>query len=317
MATSVLGLNLFFPPTQSHPNGMLDPSGYGAFGVFMGALAGVVIVICHLGTRRLVPQLPTLPKESTSDAEPRFFSGLIALASTFRLFSFRIVFAASLVTMIASGMTQTLTFYVGTYFFDLSPAQISVVALAMVTALVPASMLAPWLSRRFDKPKTLIGGIAVLASFEVAPVLLRLAGLFPENGSPLLLPSLFGLLVVSNGGLIVYTIIVDSMIADIVDEYELTTGLRQEGVFFSARSFAQKATFGVGSFAAGLGLDAIAFPRQAEAGGVPQDSIIQLGLLAGPCIFLLYLVSIGIFALYRIDRQKHAAILEELSKRRT
>ena len=55
-----------------------------------------------------------------------------------------------------------------------------------------------------------------------------------------------------------------SMVAAIVDEQELKTGRRQEGVFFAAVSFAGKATSGLGGLVAGIGLDLINWPR-AEA----------------------------------------------------
>jgi Na+/melibiose symporter-like transporter len=314
MLTSVVGLNLFFPASEAYPNGMLNPDAYGMFGVCMGLLACFVILVSYFGTRKLIPNLP---RARENDTHSHLLSGLLELIGTLRLRSFRVIFGGSLITMIASGVTQTLTFYVGTYFFELTPGQISILALAMVTALVPASFVAPWLSRVFDKKPSLLGAILLLATFEMAPLALRLLGFFPENGSPFLVPALFTLLVISNCGLIVYTIIIDSMLADIVDEHELETGRRQEGVFFSARSFASKATFGVGSFAAGLGLDAIAFPRQASVEALTPASLLHLGLLAGPCIFALYLAALSVFSRYAIDHERHASILAGLAGRRT
>jgi len=310
---SLVGLNLFFPASETYANGMLNPDAYGAFAEFCAVAATGVILASYFGTRRLVPRLPQAGDAQVS-ANP--FQGLVELAGTLRLRSFRVLFIGSLITMIASGMTQTLTLYVGTYFFELTPAQLSVTALSMVAALLPGSFLAPWLSRVFDKRASLIGSVFLLACLEMTPILLRFLGWFPANGSPFLLPALFGCLVISNGFLVVYTVVIDSMTADVVDEYELKAAKRQEGVFFSARSFAQKATFGVGALAAGIGLDAIAFPRQAGTEAVPAESVLYLGLLAGPCIFLLYLASVAVFSGYAIDRSRHAQILAALRARR-
>lgn len=47
------------------------------------------------------------------------------------------------------------------------------------------------------------------------------------------------------------------MVADIADGHELATGKRQEGIFFSAVSFANKTTTGLGSLIGGVGLDLI------------------------------------------------------------
>ena len=42
-----------------------------------------------------------------------------------------------------------------------------------------------------------------------------------------------------------------SALADIADEHELQTGLRQEGIFYSARTFFSKLTTGFGHLIAG------------------------------------------------------------------
>ena len=62
-------------------------------------------------------------------------------------------------------------------------------------------------------------------------------------------------------------IIIDSMLSDTIDQHEMETGRREEGLFFSASSFAQKASFGLGALFAGIGLDVIKFPKGAAADG--------------------------------------------------
>jgi Na+/melibiose symporter-like transporter len=66
-----------------------------------------------------------------------------------------------------------------------------------------------------------------------------------------------------------------------------------------------------------VGLDAIAFPRQAEVAALEPNSLLQLGLLAGPCIFTLYLAALAVFALYSIDRARHEEILAGIARRQT
>ena len=77
------------------------------------------------------------------------------------------------------------------------------------------------------------------------------------------------------------------MVADIADNHELTTGKRQEGIFFAASSFATKTTSGVGSLIAGVALDVIHWPRGAHiqsAADIPVETIAGLGLIYGPIV---------------------------------
>jgi len=70
-----------------------------------------------------------------------------------------------------------------------------------------------------------------------------------------------------------------SMMADVVDEYELHTGDRQEGLFFAALSFAYKCTVGLGYVIAGIILNWIAFPKQVTVADVPVETIRSLGIV--------------------------------------
>ena len=83
----------------------------------------------------------------------------------------------------------------------------------------------------FDKKPTFLFGFIVGAILGSGPVILRELGMFPANHDPILLPillvqfgftSFFGALAGLTGS---------SMMADIADEHEMNTGLRQEGIF--------------------------------------------------------------------------------------
>ena len=63
----------------------------------------------------------------------------------------------------------------------------------------------------------------------------------PENGNSELLAMLLTFIFVSGLAGPAIMITLNSMFADISDEQELLTGERQEGIIFSARSFAFKA----------------------------------------------------------------------------
>lgn len=106
------------------------------------------------------------------------------------------------------------------------------------------------------------------------------------------------------------------MIADIVDENELATGQRQEGMFVAAVTFVDKATDGIGGLLAGIALDLIHFPRGAAPGTVPPDTLFNLGLVVGPGLMVLYSLSLIFFSRYRLTRERHQEIFTALEHRR-
>ena len=55
-----------------------------------------------------------------------------------------------------------------------------------------------------------------------------------------------------------------SMLMDLVEDIQLKTGRREEGVLFSARSFADKAVSGFGLTFAGIILSLISFPETTD-----------------------------------------------------
>jgi Na+/melibiose symporter-like transporter len=162
-------------------------------------------------------------------------------------------------------------------------------------------------------------GTAWWALCQIIPVLLRMAGWFPENGTPELLWTLVAIKFVQGAGVVQALITFSSMVADIVDEHELKTGKRQEGVFFASVSFSGKFTTGIGSVVAGFTLDLINWPRGAAiqtAADVPPDTLMWLGLLYGPIVSGFAVVSVWCYSRHHLNRARHAEIVAELEARR-
>ena len=80
---------------------------------------------------------------------------------------------------------------------------------------------------------------------------------------------------------------------------------QEEGLFFAARTFAAKATSGVGAFLAGIALQIIAFPTDAEPGTVDPDIIWNLGFIYGPTLMVFYFMALASISFYRITRSGH------------
>jgi len=307
---SVVALNSFFKASEAYPNGMLNVEGYSSLGALAGIIAFVAMILCILGTKHTIPYLPQAPENQKKVDLSRSFK---AFAEALKLRPFRIIFSVQIMTMIAGGAGATFMLYIGSYFFELSTAEISLLTLTIVVGLIPASIIAPVLSKRIDKMPSLVACLLVATAFSFSPIYLRLFDVMPENGSALIMPILFGTYVVGYSFFIAAGIVVGSMLADIADLHASNTGKRQEGLFFAANSFAQKATFGLGTLFAGIGLDIIAFPKQVDVSMVSEETIFNLGLIAGPLPFVIYLLAAYIATKYDLNKIRHAEISEQLS----
>ena len=106
-----------------------------------------------------------------------------------------------------------------------------------------------------------------------------------------------------------------SSLADIADEHELKTGRRQEGIFYSARTFFAKVTNGIGHVVAGVALDIIDFPRGVAASEIDPQKIYYLGLIDGPFAMIWGLIAAVIYAGYKIDKAEHQRIRTGLDEK--
>jgi Na+/melibiose symporter-like transporter len=99
----------------------------------------------------------------------------------------------------------------------------------------------------------------------------------------------------------------------VVEDSELKTGRRQEGVFFAAIAFAAKATTGFGILASGLIIGAIGFPTGAKPGAVAPEILRHLGLIYVPTQVVLYGTATVLLLGYGISRASHQETLRKLA----
>ncbi len=273
-----------------------------------------LILLCILGsawfTRDQIARLKPAPKGSAGALQL-----LIDMrdAITNRHYLFLLLGLFSLSMMI--GTHETLGIYMGTFYWELSPVQIGWLILGNVIGYTLGFALTARIHERIDKRWTIVISAATLSLFWSAAVTLRLFDLAPANGTWTLVAFIifFGSFAAASGSIL--NISVMSALADIADEHDLRTGRRQEGIFYSARTFFAKTTNGIGHVVAGIALDAIEFPTHAVPGEIPADKIFALGVVDGPFAMLWGLIAACLYAGYRIDKRYHADIQRQLAAR--
>jgi Na+/melibiose symporter-like transporter len=229
--------------------------------------------------------------------------------------NFKALFLYGLTVGIAAGLGMALYLYNTTYFFGFSGTQIGVTGLWILIAPVCAIFAAPFFGARFGKKRAAIYAILLNIALYPIPYILVLAGAWPELGSwlSLYVYSIFVVVEVFCG--IIGGVLLDSMMADVVEDSEVVTERRSEGLFFAARGFAGKAISAGGIVGAGIivslvGLDAITSVEQ-----VTHDVRVNIAVLFLPLYCLLNVGALYFVSQYRIDRDDHGDNLDKLAER--
>lgn len=288
-----------FAASDGFDAGQMNPANYPRFAVIVAGLIGFWMLSTTALTLREVPYLPQ-PVGVTEKVRLRKLFGQIGLALGNR--NFRILFTTTLFASAIGGTGQVFDVYMNLYFWEFKSDDLRWFSLVVVGALF-SFVVVPALQARFQKHRILIWALVLVMLLAMSKVLLRFAGVLPDNGDPLLLPLLVIHLSVVVFVLNIAAIMFASMVPDLVDEQEFLTGIRQEGVFSSSVGFAAKATTSLGLIAGGLLLDfVIRFPRGDQPGEIAGDVLFRLAFVDGIAVNLVFLIPLLLMFGYTLTR---------------
>ncbi len=311
---AVLAYGIFLRKTPAYPLGQLNPAGYPPLALCVAALMVASILISALGTHGQIKRLHRPPVR-----HPGLATVAREVAGTIGNHNFKVAVVAGVVAAISTSLSGGLAIYFSTYFWRLPSSSVLLLVLTGLISTPLAVWIAPLVSRRWGKRNacmTLFFASVVTAN---APIVLRLAGAFPVNGAPILLPLLIADLVLTGvlgtGGFILVT----SMIADIVEEVQVQTGRRSEGLLFAADALLNKVVSGFATILPGLLLALVGFPAVANAASLDPAIMRRLAMICVPITASLSIASIYCWRYYRIDAAAHdrnlAAIQASLASR--
>lgn len=317
----VIGLGLapalgFFVFLREGPDGagIRDHAAYTAYAATLGVLMVVTVWISAFGTWSRIPFLARAPRQREAFSARRLFG---EVRSALVGGSFAVLFVGVIVYFVLRGLQQSLGLHLNSHFWGLSPDQMGTLVFPTMIGFLVGTVVWAGLASRLEKRTIILVGTAVFSVFVALPVLLRLLGVLPETLSPATATAILaGALLVAAFGAGGSVTAFNSAMADITDEHELRTGRRQEGIYFGALAFAGKSSSGIGHGLAGVGLDLITFPTNAEVGSVAPEVIRNLGILYGPGLALLAVIALLCFSRYRLTRARFEALRRELETRR-
>ena len=297
--------------------GMSVHTGYSIY-AFVGAmLIAVSILISSLGTQKYFANLPRPDKSvQGKNVWAVLLHAIMELVRSLKNKNFAVLFFYGLVVGMAGGMLAALYLYNTFYFFGFSGEQIAMTGAFVLASPLVSMLLIPYIGRVYSKRQIAIFAISCFIVFTPVPYLLFLAGIWPEMGSwsSLFIYSFF--IVIEVVCLIVNGVMLDSMMADVVEDSEVDTSRRAEGLFYATRGFAAKAMSAGGIVFAGVIVSSVGMEAFETAADMTQAHRIELTTLFLPIYCGLHVLGISLLAFYKIQKETHEQNLATLAQRK-
>lgn len=280
-----------------------DPAAqYRLLGQLSASLAVFMIVICVLGTYRRYWQVQAnRPRLAPNAAATSLLSDI---RSVFRNAAFRKILGLYLCGWVGIQLTAAMLPYFVDVWMGLPESHFARMALTVQGTAIAMVIVWERVARLSGKRIVFLLGapLAVLA----------LSALITLQPGEVFMMYVLG--VFAGMGVATMYMVPFSMLPDVVDLDELETGLRREGLYFSAVVFLQKLGIAVALFASGSFLGLTGFAADAES--QPLAVLWAIRLLIGPLPAILLLGSLWFAYRYPINRRCHQQILLALQDKR-
>lgn len=307
LAATALAYGYFLKSDDPAKSGLLDPSGYAAFGLFGAVLILVSTLGSALGQHRRILALPPLPTRTHGP------SMLAEIALALRNPAFVALASGALFVVTGYATTIASTNYVMLYVWRLTDAQLAWYPLGLAVAVFGAFLTVGAAHRRFGKRNTAIAAVLFSGTVAFLPYAARNLGWWPELGGWASMALLLAFLTVSLFGLVVGHISCSSMVAEIVEAHEVDHGTRIEGVFFAGYLMTQKFGQALGIFLVGQLVAYVGLGERVRPGDWPASTAATMAwIFAGTMVLISIMAAAGLRR-YMIDRASHEARLATLA----
>lgn len=266
--------------------------GYGHVAAIFGVLAAGSILLAVLGARER-PAAATAPASFGN-----FWSGVKGSLSNR---PFRILLLTFVLMSIGGGVNGAVSIFALIYWLGFTEGEIGLLVPTILASAVVALPFWTFLSRRFGKNRAL-----TTLCLYMAVVFTAVYFLTPYK------PFVWAVLVLQGFGMAGF-VITGSLLADVLDHDELTTGEQRGGAFFGFWTFANKFGAGVGPPVVGGILWLAGYlPNQTQS----EQVIEVMRLLYGPAAALFFVGGAVIFHRFPLTRAVHLEIHAEIHRRR-
>jgi glycoside/pentoside/hexuronide:cation symporter, GPH family len=306
---AAFGMAVFFRSTELYPMGQLNPSGYRNISVFGSVFMLISMTFAYFGTNDRIDLLNDRILSNQELTIGAFFS---EMRSAYANRDFRAVAVGYLFTNVSSALLSTLALHVYTFTFHMNNYAIAVIVGIQLLMSVLSQPFWIRYSDRFEKKGAINAGITLAAVGSVYFILSVLFRTTVQSSFLWLIP--FSIIAgFGTGGLFT---IPQAMVADTVDSNAVTSGKRQEGVFYGILTLTYKLSQSIAIFLLGIALDLLRFDPDLPA--QMESTVIGLGLLMSLGSLASFGFSYLFYRSYSLTRKRMYEIhesIEQLSRR--
>jgi GPH family glycoside/pentoside/hexuronide:cation symporter len=299
--------------SPAHSDIRLNPAPYEIYGLVSGIAAGLIVLVSTIGTLAAIPRLMGPPDRGQPQSLVR--TALGDLAATMRIPAFRALVIGLTLCSLSWGFSSAMQTHLALYFWHVSIEVQGIAGLSLTLGILAGMAFWGGLASRTDKKPAFLMGMAWYTVFAALAPLAKVVGFFPAEGTTAYAIAYAGVSFLMSFGVAATLVLSASMMADVSDEDELKSGIRREGIFFGAHSFATKVANGLGAALGGILYEFVGLTKGVAPVDAPAHAGSQLGLTSGVLIAVLVGAGTLYFRHYDLSRARHAAVRLALDER--
>ena len=314
--TIMAAYGYLFPETDAYAGSraLLNPAGYERMAWMAACVVFITTTLSTVGLHSQIGRLYTPPETRKLDFGELLHEARETLANRSWLMLFFAGLAFALFIGLQSGTDQ----YYNVYFWEWIPAQLKLIPLVQMVAVMICAVAASSIAKGRDKKKVAVMLFSATVVIGPLPVSLRLLSeytgraLFPLNGTDALWWIILTHTVIMSSLAVIGFILIGSMVADIVEESQEKTGRRSEGLLSAGPALAQKAMSGTGVLVLGALLSLLGFDKAnptVESMRGPINNLAFFHVMLG---ITLPVISTFLVSRYTITREGHEKRIQEL-----
>ena len=281
---------------------------WGGIGIFIGT------AVTTIGTHKNIPDLHSPPQRSFD-----LSSFIKETKETLSNRSWIVLFSSGIFYSLLVGLESGVGTYYNEYLWQWEPKTIAVWSLITPVCVICLVALAPKIALGRNKKRITVGIFLTTIIVGPMPIAFRLLDIYygtniiPANGSDALwyILAIHGASMASLGAL--GFVFIGSMVMDITEQVENSTGRREEGLLGTVSSFIHKLVGGGGVLLSGLILSFSGFDNPDFSSELYGGDVINRFALIHLVIGLsLPFISTLLVLMYDIDRTKHNTHVSDL-----
>ncbi len=313
---SYLMYEFFLIETEEFQKDMafLNPISYTYLGISSAIMILIFGLTSCLSTHKFIPELHK-PTSTQNFSLKRLLNELLECFSNR---SWLAILISGCFLGLQVGIGTGVGIYINKFFWEWTPEVLALFPIVSGIGAIIGAVLATTIASGQEKRNVCITVFIITILTAPIPLALRLLDpytsltLFPENNTELI----WWILILHTGiedllRAMGFTLVI-SMIYDIVENSEITTGRRDEGIFMTGPGLIQKILSGLGIFILGFVLQYLNFDPNMTSNiesTPPINELVLFQITVGP---LLTLIGTSFLFLYNISRDSHHDAVESL-----